>query len=326
MVVLVLIPLAIGSQAVRLYNEHAALDKGGASTWLPWLSAFGERWLVHSEPSPLQCFIAAFSGLYYIVDFVLLFCHVHPLSWAHKAFFALHHVFCFIGLTVPAFGFRMVGFNVHPSALDCTLAFIGFFLGEISNPPRCVVDLLQYQIDAQRDAWARARGLANQPLQEEKQNTAAIAGGPSELTLFGRSYSMRTVKDLMNSLQNIHLGTCSTRGVALTNHRDAASFHSCPSLSLLVVVVCAGMFIAFRFVGVHYLLRIVWSHAELGCTRVAGGVTLALSLLATLVMLQDATVTAAAPKERQQMKTQVVAPGDSEIAANGQAHLRKKGQ
>lgn len=86
------------------------------------------------------------------------------------------------------------------------------------------------------------------------------------------------------------------------------------------------MFIAFRFVGVHYFLSVVYPYAALYCTRISGGVTLALSLIATLVMLQTATSATATADPQQQAHTQIVAPGDSEVAANGQARLRKKGQ
>jgi len=271
MVALVLVPLAVGSQVWELHDGMQPLAKGSSTTqalWA-WVLAIGQG-LSAASPTVLHQFIAAFSGCYYAVDFVLLFCDVHPLSWTHKAFFTLHHIFCFAGLTVPAF--------VQPSALDCTLAFVGFWLGEISNPPRCVVDLLQYQIDVQHDAWTRRN-----PSEKD-----ARAGGPTQLVLMGRSYAIRSVKRQMISLTNTHV----------------------------------AMFIAFRFVGVHYFLKLVWPYAALECTRITGGVTLVLSLAAVVAMLQGAT--AASPIDEQQAKTDVVAPGETTVDANGRARDKKQ--
>lgn len=108
--------------------------------------------------------------------------------------------------------------------------------GEVSNPPRCIVDLLQAELE-----------LANDRLPAESRPL-------SHLVLFGSRYSVRSLYKQMDWLQHVHVVS----------------------------------FVIFRVVGCHYFLRVVWPYASLGITNLTGGVTLVLSLMAVVVMMQGA--------------------------------------
>lgn len=205
-------------------------------------------------------------------------CSVHPLSLIEKLWFTVHHVFCFVGLTFPPY--------VHHNALDTVLAFTGFWIGEVSNPPRCVVDLVQCMVDAQTETHVAAHGRSakangsNSASANGSGNGVASGNGShdgsgsgvalsspvssapplSHVRLLGRSVPMSSVKAGLASLLQWHV----------------------------------GLFMAFRIVGVKFMYYVVWPFASLPVTNVTGGVTLVLSLMAVVVMLQGA---AAARKE-----------------------------
>ena len=117
-------------------------------------------------------------------------------------------------------------------SVSCAAALSGF--GEVSNPPRCVVDLLQAAIDASNDALPKGSAPVKQ------------------VRVLGQNRSVKSLQSLMDSLQQVHL----------------------------------GLFVAFRVVGTHYFLAVCWPYAALPVTLWSGGVTLVLSLMAVVVMLQ----------------------------------------
>lgn len=118
--------------------------------------------------------------------------------------------------------------------LCVAVLFLCAGFGEISNPPRCIVDLLQAEME-----------IANDRLPAQAQPL-------THLDLFGKRRSVRAIYRWMDWLQHVHV-------VA---------------------------FIIFRVVGCHYFLRVVWPYASLPITNLSGGITLLLSLMAVVVMLQ----------------------------------------
>ena len=177
------------------------------------------------KPTSLHQFISAFAGVYYTTDLILIWLNVHPIDMMLKVWYSFHHVLCFIGLVAPVF--------VHESTFDSDFAFIGFFIGEISNPPRCVVDLLQYQIDTQANSSSK----------------------PSSqfITVFGSRYNVASLMKKMEVLARTHL----------------------------------ILFIIFRFVGVQFV-AVSYMHIQHSITAWMGGITLVLSLMAMVVMIQGA--------------------------------------
>lgn len=105
----------------------------------------------------------------------------------------------------------------------------------MSNPPRCIVDLLQAEME-----------IANARLPD-------TARPVTHIDLLGKRRSVRALYRRMDWLQHMHVVS----------------------------------FIIFRVVGCHYFLRVVWPYASLPIINLTGAVTLLLSLMAAVVMLQS---------------------------------------
>jgi hypothetical protein len=172
--------------------------------------------------------------------------HVHPISLTLKVWYSIHHVLCFIGLTAPVF--------YYSNAWDLDLAYVGFYIGEISNPPRCIVDLLEFEIEAQSAATSTSAQQLTSKSTHTSGETPVAPTPPHVVHLFGRSYSVPLVRSLLRSCAQVHL----------------------------------ALFVLFRFVGAQYFVSVVWAYATLQATMWTGSLTLALSLVAMVSMINDA--------------------------------------
>jgi hypothetical protein len=179
---LVLVPIAIFGQAYQVGStevwDAAHAKEFSSLSWPQQLWRWCEALQQH-EPTALHQFISGFAGVYYIVDLIIVWLDVHPIEFTLKCWYSVHHVLCWIGLVFPVFYYR--------STWDIDLAYVGFWVGEISNPPRCIVDLLEYQIDTQKSA------SKDKPL-------------PSRfVTILGKRYSVGQLQKTMATLAKIHL-------------------------------------------------------------------------------------------------------------------------
>jgi len=262
--VVLIVPLAILQHLLPLFSLVQGNNNNDATTTpLSWSeTAWPLRLKLEQDiPTQLEMIVAIVAGTYYFTDFVLMWLNVHPLTINVKIWFTLHHIFCFIGLIMPTI--------VYLSALDTVLAFGGYWLGEISNPPRCIVDLIQVEIDLEKAQWVKRRKKVDSDENNgahgdhggasTKGNGNGSNGGSSKspmthATFFGHSWPLTTLEKTMSSLLTFHL----------------------------------IMFIALRFLGTHYMYEFVWKQAELNVTLVGGGITTILSWMAVVAMLQGA--------------------------------------
>ena len=199
----------------------------------------------------------------------LQWCNVHPLSMMEKLWFTVHHIFCFVGLTFPPF--------VHSNALDTVLAFTGFWFGEVSNPPRCVVDLVQCMIDDQTEKHvARSAGAKASSSNSRSADGNGVASGNGSHDGSGSGVALSTPVVTAPALSHVRL---LGRSVPMSSVKVGLA-------SLLQWHI--GLFMAFRIVGVKFMYYVVWPFASLPVTNVTGAVTLVLSLMAVVVMLQGA--------------------------------------
>jgi hypothetical protein len=239
--VLTCIPLALYWQVAAILPELQNVGKDGSPLGVRDLASGVLERLAVTQPNFLAQLIACVAGTYYVTDLVMTLGNVHPLSFNVKAWFTLHHIFCFIGLVWPTL--------VDKVALDSFLALGGFWVGEISNPPRCLVDILQAEIDVQvekHEAAFRRRG--GRP--DAKPTPLTQVNVP-----FWGIVRIDPLKKFMASSQNFHV----------------------------------ILFVIFRFVGTQYMFQVVWPYAMLKVTNVCGIVTLILSLIALVVMFTGGT-------------------------------------
>jgi len=246
---LVVIPLAYWSFWYPLLSDAAsesAVKSHGIMAWL-WHAVEASRAL---EPSTSMYFLTALGGLYYALDFVGIWCNLHPVPFSFKCWYSFHHLLCMTGLVVPCWLYR--------SGLDTSLAFGGYFLGEMSNPPRCITDLIRHAVDIRTNGKApgilamdsHMHRMTNGPSPKADDDDAPPPTTRIPIWWLCGSHTLRQLQHLVHNLQLLHV----------------------------------VLFLAFRFIGVHYFVSIVWPHAST-VTIVTGGLTLLLSIGAVMMML-----------------------------------------
>jgi len=255
--VVLFVPLALLQHLLPLFTLIQENNKDPLS-WSETAWALRLK-LEQDIPTHLEIIVAIVAGTYYFTDFVLMWFNVHPLTLNVKLWFTLHHIFCFIGLILPTV--------VYLSALDTVLAFGGYWMGEISNPPRCIVDLIQAEIDLEKAEHVKRIKKVDDAANGTNGSTKGGTNGNgnsgngvsssqpmTHATVWGNSWPLTTLEKTMASLLTFHL----------------------------------IMFIVLRFLGTHYMYEFVWKQAELNVTLVGGGITTILSWMAVVAMLQGA--------------------------------------